>query len=163
MALLCGGASVSWGGEEAPEPFGPVPTEQQVKWLRMEWYAFVHFGLNTYTDREWGYGDESPGMFNPADFDAEAIVKTFKAAGMNGMIYTAKHHDGFCTCPRDSPGKTTELGCSALLQGIFPTQEGTYVSLCLLHWQVDSIPLVLPGKPCSGTRLHKISHLASPH
>ncbi len=104
MALLCGGASVSWGGEEAPAPFGPVPTEQQVKWLRMEWYAFVHFGLNTYTDREWGYGDESPGMFNPADFDAEAIVKTFKAAGMNGMIYTAKHHDGFCTWPTESTG-----------------------------------------------------------
>lgn len=89
-------------GAEAPEPFGPVPTEQQVKWLRMEWYAFVHFGLNTYTNREWGYGDENPTLFNPSNFDAEAIVKTFKGAGMNGMIYTAKHHDGFCTWPTES-------------------------------------------------------------
>ena len=87
---------------EPPAPCGPLPTEQQVKWLRMEWYAFVHFGLNTYTNREWGYGDESPRLFAPSDFDAEAIVKTFKGAGMNGMIYTAKHHDGFCTWPTSS-------------------------------------------------------------
>ncbi len=99
VAMVCGGFAALGGTTEAPAPYGPVPTEQQVNWLRMEWYAFVHFGLNTWTNREWGYGDEKPGLFNPADFDAEAIVKTFKAAGMNGMIYTAKHHDGFCTWP----------------------------------------------------------------
>ena len=59
---------------QPPAPYAPLPTKQQVDWLRMEWYAFVHFGLTTYTDREWGYGDENPEMFNPADFDAEAIV-----------------------------------------------------------------------------------------
>ncbi len=82
-----------------PAPHGPVPSDAQVDWLRMEWYAFVHFGLNTYTDREWGYGDESPQLFNPKNFDARRIASTFRRAGMSGMIYTAKHHDGWCSWP----------------------------------------------------------------
>ncbi|MBQ2380759.1 MAG: alpha-L-fucosidase [Akkermansia sp.] len=100
LMLSCLGSTLTAATE--PAPYGPLPTEQQVNWLRMEWYAFVHFGLNTYTDREWGYGDESPKLFNPSNFNAEAIVKTFKGAGMSGMIYTAKHHDGFCTWPTKS-------------------------------------------------------------
>ena len=99
-ACFCTGMATL--AQDAPKPHGPVPSEQQIKWLRMEWYAFVHFGLNTYTDREWGYGDEKPELFNPSNFDADAIVKTFKDAGMKGMIYTAKHHDGFCTWPTKS-------------------------------------------------------------
>ena len=100
LVVVCVGTT-AWGNK-GPRPYGPVPTKQQVQWLRMEWYAFVHLGLNTYTDREWGYGDEDAKLFNPSDFDAEAIVKTFKEAGMSGMIYTAKHHDGFCTWPTKS-------------------------------------------------------------
>ncbi len=87
---------------EAPAPCGAVPTPQQVEWQRMEWYAFVHFGLNTFTGREWGYGDESPSIFNPADFNADAIAATFREAGMSGLIYTAKHHDGWCAWPTKS-------------------------------------------------------------
>lgn len=83
----------------SPKPYGAIPSSRQLLWQRMEFYAFIHFGLNTFTGREWGYGDEDPSIFNPKSFDADAIVKTLKAGGMTGMIYTAKHHDGWCAWP----------------------------------------------------------------
>ncbi len=97
LGLCCGA-----GAAEQPAPYGPLPTSQQVEWLRMEWYAFVHFGLNTYTNKEWGYGNESPELFRPQQFDAQSIADTFRDAGMTGMIYTAKHHDGWCSWPTSS-------------------------------------------------------------
>lgn len=93
---------------QPPKPFGAVPSERQLRWHEMELYGFVHFTTNTFTDKEWGYGDEDPWIFLPTDFSADQIVASLKAGGMKGVILTAKHHDGFCLWPT----KTTEHNIS---------------------------------------------------
>jgi len=84
---------------KAPEPFGAVPTIRQLAWQDLEYCGFVHFTVNTFTNKEWGYGDESPSLFNPSDFNADEIAAVARNVGMKGLILTCKHHDGFCLWP----------------------------------------------------------------
>lgn len=89
---------------DPPMPYGVLPSPGQLVWHETEMYCIIHFGVDTYTDKEWGFGDEDPGIVNPVDFDAMQIVGAAKAGGFKGVVIVAKHHDGLCIWPT----KTTE-------------------------------------------------------
>lgn len=97
-------------------PHGPLPSIAQVSWQEMEMNMFIHFNMNTFTNMEWGLGGESPQKFNPSNLDPRQWASIAKAAGMKGIILTAKHHDGFCLWPsaytahsvKNSPWKNGE-------------------------------------------------------
>jgi alpha-L-fucosidase len=90
------------------KPYGALPNANQLQWHKMEQIAIIHLALVTYDDKEWGFGDTSPKVFNPVNFDANKIIKTVKDAGMKGIILVTKHHEGFCLWPT----KTTDYNIS---------------------------------------------------
>lgn len=94
---------------QAPKPYGTIPNKAQLNWHEMEMYSIIHYGVDTYTDKEWGFGDEKPEIINPKKFDATQIVGAVKAGGFKGVVVVAKHHDGLCIWPT----KTTTHSISA--------------------------------------------------
>jgi alpha-L-fucosidase len=99
LAGVACGCAVWFTLADVPKPYGPIPSERQLRWHETETFSLIHFGLNTYTDREWGYGNEEPALFNPKAPDANQVAAALKSGGMNGVILVAKHHDGFCLWP----------------------------------------------------------------
>jgi alpha-L-fucosidase len=95
-ALVVPGVSLASFAWEGPRP---TPSPAQLEWQRDELALFTHFGVNTFTDREWGDGTEDPAIFNPSKLDTRQWAKAARAAGFRAMILTAKHHDGFCLWP----------------------------------------------------------------
>ncbi|QJD97676.1 hypothetical protein HH214_18245 [Mucilaginibacter robiniae] len=100
--------SVWCNAQSAPAPYGALPSKAQLNWHEMEMYCIIHFGVDTYTNKEWGYGDESPDLVNPIKFDAVQIIGAAKAGGFKGVVIVAKHHDGLCLWPT----QTTEHNIS---------------------------------------------------
>lgn len=99
LCLLLSSSVVSTPKVSPPSPVHPIPSSSQLSWQQLEYYAFIHFGMNTFTGHEWGEGRANPDTFNPLSLDCRHWARVVKEAGMKGIIITAKHHDGFCLWP----------------------------------------------------------------
>jgi len=97
--IIIAAFTTSFCSAPPPDAIGPVPSERQLQWYEVEFYGFVHFNMNTFSNMEWGFGDEKPAQFNPTELDCRQWARVCKEAGLKGIILTAKHHDGFCLWP----------------------------------------------------------------
>src|ERR1700744_2510801 len=105
--LFIGTCTLSFA-QQAPEPYGALPSQRQINWQETDMYCIIHFSMATFTDKEWGNGAEDVKIFNPSNFSAMQIVGAAKAGGFKGIVVVAKHHDGFCLWPT----KTTDHNIS---------------------------------------------------
>lgn len=108
LTLLFFSLSVIVNAQNAPKPYGSLPSKRQLAWHDLEVYGLIHFTPTTFENKEWGYGDAKPEVFNPTNFNADQIIEAAKAGGLKGIILVAKHHDGFALWPT----KTTEYNIS---------------------------------------------------
>ncbi|MGY3055044.1 alpha-L-fucosidase [Pedobacter sp. UYEF25] len=100
--------SLNIWAQTPPKPYGATPSNRQLAWHNLEIYGLIHFTPTTFENKEWGFGDADPKLFNPTNFSADQIVEAAKAGGLKGIILVAKHHDGFALWPT----KTTNYNIS---------------------------------------------------